>query len=354
MATTNKDLAQPIVNSTNWDVPLNSNTAVIDAALGGNTTKNVTGVGTTPVVLTVSEYQKLILTFTGTLSANVTYHIPSGVGGQWVVRNGTTGSFTLTIGNVAGGTSTVIPQGLQRLVYSDGTNIRFSNEQPASSDFNTRLSVQTTSAATNTPTEVIFVDSQSSGTPAAGIGATMSFAAETSVGNTETGMQISAVTTDVTPGSEDFDLVVNLMSGGAPASEMLRVSSTGLMTLNGGNVVSGRVATGTDVQSLAYAGITCTADNDGLQAGGTYTPTPVGGNFKTITNGGSFTLAAPSAAGDYTLIIQITNVAGSGAITLAGFNRTLGSSFTTTVGDDFFVYITKVGAFTFANVVALQ
>ena len=124
MATTNKDLAQPIVNSTNWDVPVNANTAVIDAALGGNTTKNVTGVGTTPVVLTASEYQKLILTFSGTLTANVTYHIPSGVGGQWVVRNATSGSFTLTIGSAGGGTSAAISQGSQRIVYSDGTNSR--------------------------------------------------------------------------------------------------------------------------------------------------------------------------------------------------------------------------------------
>lgn len=354
MATTNKDLAQPVVNTTNWDVPINANTGVIDAALGGNTAKNVTGVGTTPVVLTTAEYQKLILTFSGTLTANVTYHIPSGVGGQWIVRNATSGAFTLTIGNVAAGTSAVIPQGLQRLVYLDGTNIRFSNEQPVSSDFTTRVSVQTTSAATNTTTEALILDSQSSGTPAAGIGTTMSFAAETAAGNTETGMQISAVTTDVTSGSEDFDLVVNLMTGGAPAAEMLRVSSTGLMTLNGGNVVAGRTSTGTDVQSLAYAGITSTADNDGTQVSGTYTPTPVGGNFKTIGNGGAFTLAAPSAAGDYTLVIQITNVSGAGAITLSGFNRTIGSSFTTVVGDDFFVYITKVNSFTFANVVALQ
>jgi hypothetical protein len=128
MATTNKDLAQPIVNSTNWDVPINANTAVIDAALGGNTTKNVTGVGITPVVLTASEYQKLVLTFSGTLTANVTYHIPSGVGGQWIVRNATSGAFTVTIGNVAAGTSFVAPQGFVRTVYSDGTNIRAADE----------------------------------------------------------------------------------------------------------------------------------------------------------------------------------------------------------------------------------
>jgi hypothetical protein len=374
MATTNKDLAQPIVNSTNWDVPLNANTAVIDAALGGNTTKNATGVGITPVVLTASEYQKLILTFSGTLTANVTYHIPSGVGGQWIVRNATSGAFTVTIGNVAAGTSVAITQGSQRIVYSDGTNIRFSDDVlPSIANENvvyssggtltgsagltyngTRLAVTATTAATNTATEALILDSQSSGTPANGVGTTMSFATETGVGNTEVGMQISAVTTDVTSGSEDFDFVLRLMAAGATASEIARITSVGAMTLAGDNVITGRAATGTAVQPLAYAGVTTTADDDGTFSTGTYTPTPVGGNMKRIINTGAFTLASPTASGDYTLVIQITNDTGAGAITLSGFNRTTGSTFTTTVGHDFFVYITKCNGFTLANVVALQ
>jgi hypothetical protein len=100
--------------------------------------------------------------------------------------------------------------------------------------------------------------------------------------------------------------------------------------------------------------VTTTADNDGTFTTGTYTPTPVGGNMKRIVNGGAFTLAAPSAAGDYTLVIQITNTTGAGAITLSGFDKTAGSPFTTTSGDDFFVFITKCNGFEFANVVALQ
>jgi hypothetical protein len=252
MATTNKDLAQPIVNSTNWDVPINANTAVIDAALGGNTTKSVTGVGITPVVLTASEYQKLVLTFSGTLTANVTYHIPSGVGGQWIVRNATSGAFTVTIGNVAAGTSFVAPQGSVRTVYSDGTNIRAADDivgtipnasvayasggvLTGSSGLTydgTRLAVTATTASTDTATEALRLDSQSSGTPAVGIGTTMSFATETAAGNTEVGMQISAVTTDVASGSEDFDFILRLMAGGAAASQVLKVSSTGTAFLN--------------------------------------------------------------------------------------------------------------------------
>jgi hypothetical protein len=101
-------------------------------------------------------------------------------------------------------------------------------------------------------------------------------------------------------------------------------------------------------------GVTGATDSDGAFSSGTYTPDTLGGNFKAITNAGAFTLAAPTAAGDYTLVIQITNVTGAGVIGTSGFNRVTGASFTTTVGDDFFVYITKCNGFTLANVVALQ
>lgn len=100
--------------------------------------------------------------------------------------------------------------------------------------------------------------------------------------------------------------------------------------------------------------VTTVADNDGTFTTGTYTPTPLGGNMKRIVNGGAFTLAAPSLAGDYTLVIQITNTTGAGAITLSGFNRSVGSAFTTTNGDDFMVFITKCNGFLLANTVALQ
>ena len=375
MATTNKGLNQPALNSTNWDVPLNANFGYIDAALGGVTSISVTGIGVTPQTLTLSQYQSLLLSFTGTLSANVTYQVPSGVGGQWVIHNGTTGAFTLTIRTAAAGAGVSVPSGVRRIVYSDGTNVYSSD---SSADFlissgqvaygggnslvgsssltynGTRLLVQATTATTNATTEVLRLDSQSSGTPAAGIGAAVTFVAETAAGVSKDGMQLAAVATDVTSASEDFDFVVRLMADGAAATEMLRVSSTGIMTLNGGNVIAGRTSTNTAVQSLAYAGITATADADGTFSSGTYTPTPVGGNFKAITNGGAFTIAAPTAGGDYTLIVQVTNASGAGAITLTGFNRVSGDAFTTTSGHNFFVFITKCNGLKSATVQALQ
>lgn len=125
MPTTNKSFEQPTAGSTNWDVPLNANFGYIDTALGGTTSKSVTGVGTTPVVLTADEYRRLGLSFTGTLTANVTYNIPAGVGGQWIVSNDTTGAFTVSIGMTGYGFSVTIPQGSKRTIYSNGGGIDF-------------------------------------------------------------------------------------------------------------------------------------------------------------------------------------------------------------------------------------
>lgn len=110
-----------------------------------------------------------------------------------------------------------------------------------------------------------------------------------------------------------------------------------------------------DTDDNLTAGYTATPTADGTKTSGTYTPTPAGGNFKTAVNGGAFTLAAPTATGSYTLILQVTNNASAGAVTFSGFNKTVGDSLlTTTDGDDFFIYITKVGGFTSASVEALQ
>lgn len=113
-----------------WATPVNDDWDAIDAAFGGVTALNVTAVSGT-VSLTSTQYRPLILSLTGTLTANVIYEIPSGVGGQWVVSNATTGAFTVTISNAAGGTTVEALQGYNSVVYSDGTNIKLSSTRPA-------------------------------------------------------------------------------------------------------------------------------------------------------------------------------------------------------------------------------
>lgn len=69
--------------------------------------------------------------------------------------------------------------------------------------------------------------------PATGIGVGLQFQTETSASNTETGMTIESISTDVTAGSEDFDFVVKLMQNGAAAAERFRVTSAGAVSLTG-------------------------------------------------------------------------------------------------------------------------
>jgi hypothetical protein len=121
--TTNKSIEKPgngdYVNT--WNVPVNSDWDIIDASLGGTTTLNATGAsGTT--TLTASQYRPPTLIVAGVLTANVTYSLPSGIGGHWVIYNNTSGAHTVTFASAGGGTSTLITQGSRVLVYCDGTN----------------------------------------------------------------------------------------------------------------------------------------------------------------------------------------------------------------------------------------
>ena len=121
MATTNKVLNQPVIGSTGWGTPLNDNFGYIDGAFGSVTNINVTGVTATPVVLSAAQYRNLIIKFSGTLTANVTYQLPSGIGGKWVLKNSATGAFTITLASLGGGTSFVATPGFANAV-SDGVN----------------------------------------------------------------------------------------------------------------------------------------------------------------------------------------------------------------------------------------
>jgi hypothetical protein len=131
----NKNLIEPASGSfTNaWASPVNSNWSILDEALGGVTTINVTGV-TSDVALSIAQYQPPNIVFTGTLSANLIYVLPTGVGGLWTVSNGTTGAFSLDITIQGGeGRAVSVAASARALVVSDGTNVDFADTQPAAS-----------------------------------------------------------------------------------------------------------------------------------------------------------------------------------------------------------------------------
>lgn len=118
--TANKGLEQPAHGdySGNWDVPLNNDMGFIDSAFGGSTSLNATSGSAT---LTLTQYRSLIINVSGTISSNVTYTIPSGVGGQWLVYNAATGA-NVYFRSAAGGATVQITSASPTSIYCDGTS----------------------------------------------------------------------------------------------------------------------------------------------------------------------------------------------------------------------------------------
>lgn len=128
--TANKGLNKPVVGSTGWGDPLNDNADYIDAALGSFAT--VTGTSG-DITLTTDQVRVMCLkSDTGAFLSDVTYIVPSAVGGQWIVQNqSASNAYNLIVKNAASGNSVSIANGQTRLVYSDGTKTFFSNDQSA-------------------------------------------------------------------------------------------------------------------------------------------------------------------------------------------------------------------------------
>lgn len=116
--TTNKNLEKPgngdYVDT--WNVPLNGDMNLIDQAFGGVTFLNATSGS---AVLAANEYVSLIINVSGAIGSTVTYTIPSGVGGQWIVLNTATGA-NVYFNSAAGGAS-ILVSGVTA-IFCDGTS----------------------------------------------------------------------------------------------------------------------------------------------------------------------------------------------------------------------------------------
>lgn len=126
-----------------WDVPVNADWTQIDKAFGNSASKNSTGLSGNQT-LAVADYVPLTLIITGLPTAAITYVVPSGVGGQWVFANATTGGFAVGIKSNAGGTTILCPAGQNTLVSCDGTATGM------------RLSITTNPVAAGSNTQVQF------------------------------------------------------------------------------------------------------------------------------------------------------------------------------------------------------
>jgi len=143
----------------------------------------------------------------------------------------------------------------------------------------------------------------------------------------------------------------------------IQVRNNGAASVLALNPLGGNITLGSSASTVTIAGTLSgnmtldsgfTAATKNLTASTSFTVDPTGGNFQQITNGGAFTITAPSLAGNYSIVIRVSNTTGAGAVTLSGFTKTTGDTFTTGTTHNFMVFITKFGTSTLANVVALQ
>jgi hypothetical protein len=155
--TTNKNIEKPgyndyAANPTGWSGPINADWDIIDRGFGGVLSKSTTG-GTTN--LTITETQNLVLLISGTLASNAIFTLPLNtastgiVAGQWIIKNATSGSFTVTFAPTSGGgTSIAIPQGQVKVIFSDGTNVAETVSIPSQFPSGTAMLFAQTSAPT--------------------------------------------------------------------------------------------------------------------------------------------------------------------------------------------------------------
>ena len=347
-----------------WGDTVNDNMQIIDRLTNGVGAIALSGTTHTLTTLNgeVSDGQYAVLVFGGSPSGTNTVTIsPNDAQHVYIVRNTTAQSIVLTQGS---GGNVTVAAGKAAIVACDGAG-----SVAAVTDITAGFSFQGASAALTAISGLAVTD----GNFIIGNGTT--WVAES--GNTVlTSIGVTATTTElnIMDGVTATTAEINILDGVTATTAELNftdgvtsniqtqldgtVKTTGNQTVAGNKTFSGSsVFSGSLTASggiVASSSVTSTADDDGEISAGTYTPTPIGGNFKRIEVDGSITLAAPTAAGDYTLVIQITISDEDANIATSGFNRVSGDAFTYTVNHDFFVFITKCNGFTSAIVQALQ
>ena len=110
-------------NENSWGTKINDDViAILDLAVADYLSKSVAG--SSNVVLTATETYSAFLEFTGVLTGNIEVQPVDASEMSWHIYNNTTGDFTLTFRNTAGGTGVLIPRGDRTLLWNDGTNIQ--------------------------------------------------------------------------------------------------------------------------------------------------------------------------------------------------------------------------------------
>lgn len=298
-------------NENTWGDLLNATLQLIDDGWGKTATVNTTG-GTT--ALTDSEEIVHRIAVTGILVSNAILEF-TGRGGRWIVDNGTTGAYTVTV-KISGQTGVVVPQGATRLVFYNGTDI----EEIGASGLQSGNNLSDVASATASATSL-----------GLGTGNTPLFA----------GVNIGAA-----------DTTISRVSAGQISVEGIAV----LLANDIGVTVQGYDADTLkrDVTALLTVGFTVTPYNFGSKTTGTFTPSLANGQFQYGTNDGAHAIGAPAADGS--VVLHYTNGVAAGALSFSGFTvgTNTGDALTTTSGHQFRIYIDRINGVSTYTIKALQ
>ena len=131
-------------NSGTWGQITNTNLLILEQAIGGYSA--VTLNATTGATLTfsngaLSSGKDAVIKLTGTITTNVNVTIPDSVEKTYIVENGTTGAFTVTVKTTSGsGVTWAAADKGTKVVYSNGTDVVDTALTDVASDYSPQLS----------------------------------------------------------------------------------------------------------------------------------------------------------------------------------------------------------------------
>jgi hypothetical protein len=112
-------------NSGTWGDKTNTNLNLLQQAIAGYQSIALTSTNTTLSMTnaTISDARNAVIKFTGTLSANSTVFVETGIEKTYIIDNATTGAYTLAF-NQVGGSSVIwsTTDKSHKIIYLDGTN----------------------------------------------------------------------------------------------------------------------------------------------------------------------------------------------------------------------------------------
>jgi len=113
-------------NSGTWGDKTNTNLNLIQQAVSGYQAVSIAGGAQTTTLAmsnaTLSNARNMVINFTGAITGNQIVQIPDGLAKYYILKNSTTGAFTVTF-KTQSGTGLTLTQGKLTACYSDGTNI---------------------------------------------------------------------------------------------------------------------------------------------------------------------------------------------------------------------------------------